>query len=375
MELFITCIPGLEPALQQELQALGITYEVGPPGGLRVKEASLDTIYTCNYMLRSASRVLLQLAVFPCVSKEDLYNAALGLPWEEYFKKMPTFCIDAAVTSEAFNNSLFAAQLFKDAVCDRLRKYMGRRPDIDTRNPGIRLNLFMHGNKAIISFDTSNDPLHERGYRGKNVRAPIRENLAAGILLLAGYTKNDVLVDPCAGSGTFLLEAAMIATNTPPAALRGRFGFQYLPFHKETEWHKIQSFFLKKRVPLKAGSIIGIERDPATFDQLQANCETAGFAKEITLQRSDFRTAEFPVLPTFVITNPPYGKRLSEERSLEGLYQALGDFMKQKAAKPGKGAIFTGNLPLAKCVGLKTARRFVMSNGGIDCRLLVYDLY
>ena len=373
MDLCITCIPGLEPALMQEVEALGLK-GVATFGCVSVAQATFDAVYECNLLLRSASRVLIPLARFTCISKEALYEHALQIEWDLYFKNLPTFAIDATVSSPHFNNSLFAAQVVKDAICDVLRKKIGKRPDVQVRHPGIQVNLFIDNETAIISFDSSNGPLHERGYRRQQVIAPIRENLAAGLLLLAGYNETCELVDPCAGSGTFLIEAAMMATNTPPNALRKQFGFMLHPDYSEKRWLEVKSKWLQKRKPLKS-QILGIERDPESFQLLEENISRAGFLDTITPLRADFRTAKLPFTPDFVISNPPYGKRLSEEKALEGLYKALGEFMKQKTKKPARGFLFTGSPHLMKKVGLRTSKRYIVMNSGIECRLLAYELY
>ncbi len=373
MNIFISCIPGLEPALEKELESLGVKGQTAY-GGVSLTDVTFDQIYDFNLMLRTASRVLISLAKFPCTTKEELYDGACAIEWERYFSKMPTFAIDATVVSHHFNNSLFAAQVVKDAICDVLRKKMGVRPSVETRRPEVQINLYLDSQTASIAFDSSGVPLHERGYRKEQVKAPLRENLAAGLLLLTGYSGSDLLVDPCAGSGTFLLEAAMMATNTPPNILRRRFGFMGHPGYSEKRWLEVRAQWIEKKRDLP-GKILGIERDPASFRLMEENIARAGFAGKITSLQADFRTAQLPFAPTCIITNPPYGKRLSEEKALEGLYQALGQFMKQKSHHPGVGAIFTASAYLTKKIGLKSRQRFSIMNGGMECRLLVYDLF
>jgi putative N6-adenine-specific DNA methylase len=192
---------------------------------------------------------------------------------------------------------------------------------------------------------------------------------------MAGYKAGDVLVDPCCGSGTFLIEAAMIATNTPPNLKRTEFGFLRHPDFNRQEWHQVKDELESKIIPLEKGKIFGIEESIKTFQILKRSIHRSQFDRWIAVVNGDFRAVSLPLEPTFVITNPPYGVRLKEIEELEGLYQDLGDFMKQKTKKPARGAIFTGNLELAKCVGLKTSKRHVLNNGGIECRLFEYDLY
>ncbi len=372
--LFISCLPGLEEVLGHEVESLGYTFSKGR-AGVFVPYEGMKQIYKLNLHLRTASRVLLPLASFRCYDKNDLYKGALDINWKPWFKNLPTLAIDAFVMHKSLTNSLFAAQLVKDAICDQLKGSLGARPSVDTSNPEIGLHLYIIDNTATISFDTSNPPLHQRGYRVEGGAAPIRENLAASLLMLAGYCAEDTLVDPCAGSGTFLIEAAMIASKTPPGIHRPSFGFFRHPEFSKEEWEAEKAEASKNRLALEPGRFFGIEESPKAFAILKQAVHRAKLDRWISVCQGDFRHTPLPFEPTFVITNPPYGIRLSEIESLAPLYGDLGDFVKQKTKKPAKCAIFTGSLELAKCVGLRTSKRYILSNGGIECRLLTYDLY
>ncbi len=372
--LFISCLPGLEEVLGKEVATLGYSFTKGR-AGVFVPYEGMKQIYKLNLHLRTASRVLLPLASFRCRDKNDLYKGALAVDWKRWFRDMPTFMIDTFVLHQSLTNSLFAAQVVKDAICDQLKGAFGARPSVDTTHPDLGLHLYIVENKATISFDTSNPPLHQRGYRVEGGVAPLRENLAASLLMLAGYTAQDTIVDPCCGSGTFLIEAAMIASNTAPGMYRPSFGFFRHPDFSKAEWEAIKQEAEKQTVRLDQGKFFGIEESVKAFSVLKRAIHQSKFDRWIAVKNGDFRTMELPIEPTFIIANPPYGVRLKEVEELSGLYQDLGDFLKQKSKKPAKGAIFTGSLDLAKCVGLKTSNRYVLSNGGIECRLLVYDLY
>ncbi len=373
-KLFISCIPGLEDVVGKEVEALGLSYTKGR-AGVFVPFTGMQDVYTLNLHLRTASRVLLPLAEFRCRDKNDLYKGALAVNWYPFFKKMPTFAIDSFVMHRNLTNSLFAAQTVKDAICDQLKATIGSRPSVDTLRPDLGFHLYIVDDKATISFDTSNPPLHQRGYRVEGGEAPLRENLAAALLILGGYSAEDYLIDPCAGSGTFLIEAAMIASNTAPGLYRRSFGFFLHPDFSEDAWEKTKEEAKAKIVKLEQGKFLGIEESVKTYQILKRAIHQSKFDRWIQVKNSDFRTCELPYNPTFVIVNPPYGKRLSEEEALKDLYQDLGDFFKQKTKKPAKAALFTGSLELAKWVGLKTSKRVVLNNGGIECRLLSYDLY
>lgn len=372
--LFISCQPGLEEVLGSEVQALGFSFTPGR-AGVFVPYQGMDQVYRLNLHLRTASRVLLPIASFACHNKEELYKGASKVNWYPYFKGMPTFAIDVFALHAELTNSLYCAQLVKDAICDQLKAQMGTRPSVDTKDPQLGLHLYIVQNVATISFDTSNPPLHARGYRQEGGVAPIRENLAAALLLLSGYKADDILLDPCCGSGTLLIEAAMIASKTPPGLHRPSFGFFRHPEFNEDEWQECKNRAMKEIVPLEKGKLFGIEESVKAFQILKRAIHRSRFDRWIDVMNQDFRHAVLKQEPTFIITNPPYGERLSEIQALEKLYEDLGDFMKQKAKKPATGAIFTGNLDLAKAVGLRTQKRHVLSNGGIDCRLLVYSLY
>jgi putative N6-adenine-specific DNA methylase len=272
-------------------------------------------------------------------------------------------------------NSLFAAQVMKDAICDQIRQKGGRRPSIQIQSPDVQLHLFIQHQHAIISFDTSGAPLHKRGYRQEAVEAPIQETLAAAILYLARYTKDTIFLDPCCGSGTFLIEAALMATQTPPGYLRSQWGFMRYPQYNSAEWLKVRNQIDEKRISLGEGHIFGIDRSQTAVRASKINLKAAGFHRQVDVQQADFREYSPPILPHLILTNPPHGRRLEEEEHLRPLYRALGDFMKHHCARPGKGFMFTSNLELAKEVGLAAKRRYILNNGGLDSRLLEYDIF
>jgi putative N6-adenine-specific DNA methylase len=375
-ELFVSCIVGIEPVLSQEITALGYTCRPGF-GGVYVESSSFDDVYIFNLKLRCASRVLIPLVTFECYDKDDLYRGTASYDFTPMFSKMPTFAIDANVNHKNLTNSLFAARVVKDAICDMLREKYGKRPDVDTKTPDIRLHLFIENDKATISFDSSGEPLHQRGYRQEAGEAPLRESLAAALLLLGGYKGDEAVIDPCCGSATLLIEAAMIASNTQPGSIRKYFGFMRHPEFRKEKWEKLlkNADDAVKNLPEK--QFIGIEVDDRTALIAKKAVHKAGFSDVITILVGDFREMKIPNDRTFVVANPPYGIRISphEIRKLEELYRNLGDFMKNNTKKPAKGLIFTASLELAKCIGLKTSKRHIVNNGGIECRLHEYDLY
>lgn len=360
LRLFVTCPPGMEPLLLQELPSLGYDDVRSGYRGVHVGVSSLREIYRLNYCSRCASRVLLPLKVFPCWDRDSLYKAAEGIAWEEYIPEGSTMAVDANVHHRAFRNSLFAAQVVKDAVCDRLRACRGTRPSVQVWEPDVQLNLFLEGDKGILSFDTSGSPLHRRGYRQQSVEAPLQENVAAGLLMKAGYQASDVLVDPCCGSGTFLVEAALISTQTPPGYLRKRWGFFTLPGFRRDEWAEVKKQEEARRLPLLPGKLMGVDSDARAVTAAKVNARAAGF-QDILFVQSDFRAVSLPFTPTLVVANPPHGLRLQRGESLTSLYKALGDFIRQHGKH---GFVLIGGAGAARDVGLVCQGTFPLSSGG-----------
>jgi putative N6-adenine-specific DNA methylase len=312
---------------------------------------------------------------FKCFDQRSLYKGASEIDWTAFIRRNQTFAIDANVHHRELRNSLFAAQVVKDVICDQMRQKIGSRPSVDVQNPDVQINLFIQNNRATISFDTSGAPLHKRGYRQESVEAPIQETLAAAILRLAHYQGDAILWDPCCGSGTLLIEAALIATGTCPGYLRKQWGFMHHPQYDQIEWLKVRNQLDSKRRPLMAERLFGIDLNKNAVRASKINLKAAGFHNEVSIINADFKEYEPSPAPTLVVTNPPHGKRLEEVDGLRPLYRALGDFMKRKCVKPSLGYIFTGNLELAKEVGLAAKRRYPLNNGGVDSRLLEFEIY
>ncbi len=375
MPLFITCGRGFEHLLDSELSELGFAQNEIGFCGVTVKDDSLSAIYKINYCSRIAGRVLLPLISFPCSDKRALYQNSLKYDWTKIFAKAQTFAIDANVQHPTLRNSLFAAQVLKDAVCDQLRTLQGTRPNVDIKDPEVQLNLFIDHDHAIVSLDTSGQPLHKRGYRKATGDAPLQETLAAALLRMAQYDPAQTFIDTCAGSGTLLIEAALIASNTPPGYLRKQWGFFAHPQFSESDWLLVKREADALKKPLANHRIFGCEIDPSVLRIANANIDKAGFANELTLYLTDFAN-HIPQTPyQFLLTNAPHGKRLGSEETLSSLYRDLGHFMKQKMAKPARAFVFTSSTKLAKEIGLAPKRRHVITYGGLDARLLEFDVY
>jgi putative N6-adenine-specific DNA methylase len=375
MPLFVTCAQDLESLLLEELAEMGFQEASVGYRGVHVRDDSMEAIYKINYCSRIGGRVLLPLAQFRCYDKKSLYGEVSKIEWRTYLRKGQSLAIDANVHHRLLRNSLFAAQVTKDAICDQLRETQGWRPDVDLRNPDLQLNLFIHEQRASLSFDTSGYPLYKRGYRQDAGPAPLQESLAAAFLRIAGYRGDEILFDPCCGSGTLLIEAALIASGTPPGYLRKQWGFMAHPHYNLEAWLRVKNEADENRRELPMGHLSGCEIDAEVARLCRDNLRASGFHRQVEILRKDFVEHSPETQPNLLITNPPHGKRLDDTDDLRSLYRSLGDYMKRQMAKPGRGFIFTGNLELAKEVGLAAKRRHVINNSGVDSRLLEFDLY
>lgn len=371
-ELFIICADTLEPVLIQELEELGFN-DIAPGFRGVYVPATMDAVYRINYCSRIASRVLWPVKKFHCEDQEALYKIARQIEWSDYMSVSDSFAIDANVNHRKLRNSLFATQVVKDAICDYFREKTDKRPNVDLKNSDVRFNLFIDKSRAVISLDTSGGPLFKRGYRTEQVEAPMQETLAAAILRMAGYTGEQILYDPCCGSGTFLVEAAMIASNTAPGFLRKKWGFMRLPEYSREEWTKVKEEIDSKKQALSKGKFFGLDINSSAVQATKVHLRASGFYNFVKIDKGDFCEYKPPVSPDLIICNPPYGKRLGEEEKLRPLYRELGFVMRGIAKRPGKAFVFTGNLNLSKGLLLKPTRRHVMKNAGIECRLLEFD--
>jgi putative N6-adenine-specific DNA methylase len=320
----------------------------------------------------------LPLCHFTCPDEKALYQEVQQVDWSQYIHQGDTIAVDANVYHPQLRHSLYVAQKTKDAICDQLRERYRWRPSVQVQNPDVQINIFIQDQQAVLSIDTSGAPLYKRGYRLKSVTAPLQESLAAALLRLARYRGEGTLCDPCCGSGTLLIEAAMIATHTPAGFYRKQWGFQHLPGFDRQSWSLFKRHYEDARKPLEKGLIYGFDQSHQAVAACQENIRNAGWGEAITVYQANLMThspSSSGYEPSFVICNPPYGQRLDEEESLKPLYEGIGDFFKQCCAKPARGFVLTGSPTLAKSIGLRPQRRHIVNNGGIESRLLEYDVY
>ncbi len=363
---------GTEECGRTELKELGATNV--KPGYLGAYFcANQRTLFDIVYRTRIFSRILAPLMVFDCHSEKYLYKTAQNIDWSDFLTLTKTFAITSNVADSNIRHSQYAGLLFKDAIVDQFRDKTGERPNIDTRNPDLQLNLYIHENKARISVDLGGGSLHKRGYRAESVEAPMQETLAAAIIRLSGWHGERPLYDPFCGSGTLLCEALMKQCNIPAAYLRHKFGFLRLPDFDASVWNQVKTKANSEIRELAEGLIKGSDISADALKAVRANRATLPDVGKIKVRRADFQTLE-GFQNTTLVTNPPYGIRLGDKESTAELLKEFGDFLKQKCT--GCSAfIYYGDAPLAKKLGLKPEWKQPLRAGGLDGILCKYELY
>lgn len=380
MELFATCPKGMDDLLAAELQALGAEDPACRGTGVAFHgECSLA--YRVCLWSRVAGRVLLPLARFPAADDQALYQAVSELPWEEHLAPEGSLAVDFSTSESGIRHSRYGAQRVKDAVVDRFRARCGRRPSVDLQRPDLRINVHLHRDQADLSLDLGGGSLHRRGYRRAGGAAPLKENLAAAILLRAGWPAiaagGGSLVDPLCGSGTLSIEAALMAADIAPGLLRSHHGASGWLQHDPALWQALmQEAEDRRREGLERLPLIaGFDADPKAVAIARDNAGRAGLADRLRFECRSLEELAPPAgaVPGLVVANPPYGERLGDVHALAPLYETLGQRL--KAHFPGwRAAVFTANPDLAACLGLRAHRRHSLYNGPLPCRLLHYSL-
>lgn len=371
MEFLAKTFAGLEETLAAELQALGADQIAVQPRLVRFN-GNKEVLYKANYLSRTALRILVPLFDFEAKNEQQLYNGIRSFDWSDWINPDKTFAIDPVVNSSVFRHSHYAALKAKDAIADQFRDRTGLRPSVDTDNPDLRINLHISETACSVSIDSSGDSLHRRGYRTGTREAPINEVLAAGMILMTGWTGETLFLDPMCGSGTILIEAAMIAANMPPLGLRRTFGFQHWPNFDAPLWNKIKKE-AQAAIRKPAFPILGYDKDPRALGVADKNIFAAGLEQSISLERKKFETLEPPPGPGIAVFNPPY-----EERMITGdineLYKNIGDQLKQAFA--GYDAwIISANMEALKHIGLRPSKKINLFNGPLACKFQRYELY
>ncbi len=369
---FAPCPRGLEAALAAELARLGAIDVQATEGGVAFA-GELALAYRANLESRLASRILWRVGGSGYRSEHDLYALAHAIAWPRHFGVDRTLRVDVAATRSPLKSLEFATLRVKDAVCDRFRADVGLRPSIDKRAPGARVYAHLTEREATLYLDTSGEPLFKRGYRREAEEAPLRENLAAGLLALAEWTPALPLLDPMCGSGTIAIEAALIAADRAPGLGR-TFGFQKLAWFDPPAWQRTrQAAHDRARAAPSVACIHASDIAPAAVAKCRANALAAKIAPFLAIDIADALARSAPAKSGVIVTNPPYGVRLADAARLIELYPRLGDALKQRFT--GWTAwILSGDQALAKKIGLKAERRIPLWNGAIECRLLKYRI-
>ena len=342
-------------------------------------QGTLDVGYLACLWSRTATRVLLSLGSIDATSSQNIFAAVKRIDWRDHLAPGATLACDCSGGNESIRHTLYGAQLLKDAVCDSLRDSTGERPNIQPERPDVLLHLHVEGREALLSIDFSGESLHRRGYRVEGGRAPLKENVAAAVLLRAGwpalYESGGMLVDPLCGSGTFLTEGALIAAQAAPGLDRGYFGFSGWRGHESALWEHLCSDARARRaaqVPRRC--IFGSDIDPDAVRMSLANAAAAGVADWVHVEKRALSDVQRPAGDAgLVVANPPYGERIGAEQGLSDLYTQLGTVLRERF-KGWKAAILTGNPPMARHLGIYAKRSHRVFNGTIECRLLRFDL-
>ncbi len=371
-EMIAQTLFGLEGVLSAELAAIGAK-DIDAHNRAVSFVGDSGCMYRANLCLRTAVRILVPIETFGIRNEQELYDKVFTMEWEAYMDVKDTLAIHCTLNSDRFNHSQFLALRTKDAIADRFREKTGMRPSVDVDLPTLRIFLHVHGDRCTISLDSSGSTLHQRGYRDQTNLAPINEVLAAGMVLLSGWDKQSNLVDPMCGSGTILIEAAMIAYNIPPNHDRAQFGFERWKDFDADLWKRTYDEAMAK-VFTKGPAIVGGEISPNVSRKAIANILNAGLEDHITVHTCAFADLDVPEGPGFLIINPPYGERMDQDEDINAVYKMIGDTLKKKWA--GWTAwVITSNMEAAKHIKLTPKPKIKLYNGALDCRFLRYELY
>ena len=371
--LELTCPIGLENILEKELHELGLTQT--RLGEAQVKlQTDLRGMYLACLWSRVATRIMMPLATFKVTNADELYQGVLAVDWSEHMHPDNTIAIDCHGTNHAIRNTQFGAVKTKDAIADFFVNKTGQRPSVEKQNPDLRIALKIKRDNATLSLDLSGDSLHRRGYRQQGAMAPLKENLAAGLLMRAGWSKNSSfkqLVDPMCGSGTFLVEAALISMNIAPGSRRQYWGFKGWKKHDHRMWQQLMDLAKNERVDPADLQVRfqGTDREQKAIAAARENIKRAGLSGIVEVSMSSFQAHEFDwsSQPTLIMVNPPYGERLGDEMALIALYRQLGDWAIEHADQ-GEMMMLTSSENLARQIPIRPEKSTRVLNGGLECR-------
>jgi putative N6-adenine-specific DNA methylase len=368
---FAPCPRGLATLLADELKALGAK-DLAPDDAGCAFTGPFELVYAANLHSRIASRVLWQLAHFPYQKEQDIYDAAKALPWPKWFDVARTIKVELNATRCPLKSIDFVTLRIKDAVCDKFRDVKGARPSVATHHPDVRIHAFLDATHCWLYLDTSGEPLFKRGSRDHVGAAPLKKNLAAGILKLSGWQPGTPLLDPMCGSGTFLVEAAEMALKR--AAGRGRsFGFEKLSLFDAKAWEKMKTAATAAESPPTDLKMFGADLYGDALRDARENLAAMGLADCVMLKQANILELPAPAEGGVMVTNPPYGVRIGEQEELRAMYPKLGDALKQKYAG-WNCYFFTADTALAKGMRLSPSKKTPLFNGKLECRLYEYKI-
>ncbi|MDE0772969.1 MAG: THUMP domain-containing protein [Salibacteraceae bacterium] len=372
LNIYVTTYQGLEEVLLNELKQnkIGSNHEIRKRGV--AFEGNMEDIYRANYVVRTALRVLINLVSFELNETSDLYDFGKKVEWDKWFFPQKSIAIDAIVRNENFKNSIYAAQLLKDAICDRFVESGSERPNVDLKFAGVRIHLLIAGDRCTISLDSSGDSLHKRGYKTVSGIAPLSEVLASGIIQLTGWDGNSNLYDGMCGSGTLLTEAYLLSKNVPSGKYRPKFCFENWRNFDADNWKAVKRDS-NSTENKDSATINGADAHPLAIEDAKMNLASANMDKEIEVFERDFFNAPAPFESGILIMNPPYDKRITIADAKQ-FYAEIGDKLKSDY-KGWTAAIFSANIPAIKSLGLKPKRRIPLWNGPLEGRLNIYELY
>ncbi|MDZ7781845.1 MAG: THUMP domain-containing protein [Halioglobus sp.] len=380
---FATCPKGLETLLADELLSLGATAARETVAGVHFQGPPSVARRVCLWT-RLANRILWPLASLPAADGDVLYQGLREIDWGALFDARSSIAVDFSGTNKMLRNTQFGAQRCKDAVVDRFQATAGMRPSVDRRGADVRINVRLDRDRARVSIDLSGGSLHQRGYRQRGGAAPLKENLAAAILLRADWpgmaARGGALIDPLCGSATLLVEGAMMAADIAPGLARERFGFEQLRLHDDAQWRAMLTDARARAERGRAArlpEIRGYDADPGVIREARENIQRAGLQAAVRVScraLADFsKPTHRPLETGLIVTNPPYGERLGEKKHLGGLYRLLGERL---AVHFGgwRAAVFTADLDLGRAIGLRSHKRYTLYNGTLETYLLLFDL-
>ena len=370
-KFFATCPRGLEQLLAIELKQLQAQTIHAVGGGVHFT-GDFFLCYRVNLESRIASRVLWQLTAARYRNEQDIYRAVYTLPWTDWFAPERTIRVDVSAKRTPLKSVNFITLKIKDALCDKIRVVSRRRPDVDTRQPDIPIQGHLNERDFTLYLDTSGEPLFKRGRRIAATAAPLRENLAAGILRLAGWTPGIPLLDPMCGSGTILLEAAQMALDIAPGSGR-HFAFEKFKNFDQRRWHEMLRERRARQKPERFLEIYGSDISAHALQAAHSNFAAAGLEQLVRLQKANILEINSPAAEGVIVTNPPYGVRLGEQRELAELYPKLGDVLK-KHFTGWRAYLMSADARLPKLIRLAASRRTPLFNGALECRLFEYKI-